>query len=180
MAEGFFFLPMLTNEPQWVAAYTSPRAEKTVTARIANELQLETYLPMHHVLRQWSDRVKRVEVPLIPSYTFVKMREADRYRVSEINGVAGFVTFRTSGIAVISQREMDDLRRLAESMEEVYIHNTEQLHKGAHVEVVAGEFTGLRGTIVKGCADGNFAVQIEKLNISLVISLESELVQVVD
>ena len=46
----------LTQQPQWVAAYTSPRAEKIVTERIANELQLESYLPLHRVLRRWYER----------------------------------------------------------------------------------------------------------------------------
>ena len=92
---------MLSQTPQWVAVYTSPRTEKAVTARIANELHLETYLPLHHVLRKWSDRIKSVEVPLIPSYTFVKLRECDLHRVREISGVAGFVSFRETGIAVI-------------------------------------------------------------------------------
>ena len=171
---------MLSQEPQWVAVYTSPRAEKTVTARIANDLQLETYLPLHHVLRKWSDRIKRVEVPLIPSYTFVKLREADIHRVREIYGVAGFVRFRDTGIAVIPEREMEDLRRLAESLQAVYVYNTDHLKKGAHVSVVAGEFAGMEGSIIKDCKDGNFSVQIEKLNISLVISLEPDVLQVTD
>lgn len=171
---------MLTQTPQWVAAYTAPRAEKTVTARIAKELGLETYLPLHRVLRKWSDRVKSVEVPLIPSYTFIKLREADIYHVREINGIAGFVTFRSTGIAVIPEREMEDLRRLAKSLHEVYVYNTDHLKKGAHVDVVAGEFKGMQGTIIKDCSDGNFAVQIEKLNVSLVINIEPAALQVTD
>ena len=171
---------MLSQTPQWVAVYTSPRAEKAVTARIANELQLETYLPLHHVLRKWSDRIKSVEVPLIPSYTFVKLREADIYRVREIYGVAGFVRFRDTGIAVIPDREIEDLRRLAESMQAVHVYNTDHLKKDAHVAVVAGEFAGLQGIIIKDCKDGNFAVQIEKLNLSLVVRLEPDVLQVTD
>lgn len=171
---------MLSQEPQWVAVYTSPRAEKSVTARIADDLQLETYLPLHHVLRKWSDRIKSVEVPLIPSYTFVKLREADIYHVREINGVAGFVSFHGTGIAVIPEREIEALRRLAESLHTVHVYNTDHLKKGAHVSVVAGEFKGMNGTIIKDCNDGNFSVQIEKLNISLVISLESAVLQFIN
>ena len=171
---------MLTQEPQWVAAYTAPRAEKAVTTRIANELRLETYLPLHHVLRKWSDRIKSVEVPLIPSYTFVKLREADLNRVREIVGVTGFVRFRESGIATIPEREIENLRRLADSMQAIHLYNTDHLKKGAHVSVVAGEFAGMQGSIIKDCADGNFSVQIEKLNLSLVIDLEPATLQVID
>lgn len=170
---------MLSQTPQWVAAYTAPRAEKKVTARIIEDLHLGAYLPLHHVLRKWSDRVKSVEVPLIPSYTFVKLRECDLLKVREVNGVVGFVSFRGTGIAVISDREMEALRRFAESLHEVHVMNTEQLKKDAHVAVVAGEFQGLQGTIIRDCREGNFSVQIDKLNISLVIDLEPDVLQVI-
>lgn len=170
---------MLTQDYQWVAVYTSPRSEKTTAARVAQDLKLETYVPLHRVLRKWSDRMKSVEVPLIPSYIFVKMRECDIFRVSEVNGVAGFVRFRSTGIASIREEEIEALRRLAESMEEVHVLNTDQLKEDAEVRIVAGPFEGLTGTIVKDCSDGNFSVQIHNLNISLVMSIEQDVLEAI-
>lgn len=170
---------MLTQDFQWVAAYTAARSEKTVAARIKEDLKLETYVPLHRVLRKWSDRMKSVEVPLIPSYIFVKMRECDIFRVSEVCGVAGFVRFRSTGIAAIREEEIEALRRLAESMEEVHVLNTDQLKKDAEVRIVAGPFEGLTGTIVKDCSDGNFSVQIHNLNISLVMSIEQDVLEAI-
>ena len=167
----------LTQQPQWVAAYTSPRAEKTVTQRIAAELQLEVYLPLHRVLRKWSDRVKSVEIPLIPSYTFIKMRECDLWQVREIKGVCGFVSFPSTGIAVISETDMQSLRRFAESKAEVYINNIDQLRVGAHVKVVDGEFVGMEGVIVGDNHNGNFAVEISGLNLYLSVAIQQELLQ---
>lgn len=169
---------MLSQTFQWVAAYTAPRSEKKVTTRIIDDLHLEAYLPMHHTLRKWSDRVKMVEVPLIPSYTFVKLRECDLMKVKEVYGVVGFVSFRGTGIAVISEKEMEAMRRFAESLHEVYVLNTNNLKKGAQVSVVAGEFQGMQGTIVRDCKEGNFAVQIANLNMSLVINLPPDVLQV--
>ena len=171
---------MLSQDPQWVAVYTAPRSEKKVTARIAEELHLETYLPLRRTLRKWSDRIKSVEVPMIPSYTFVKLRECDLWRVREVYGVVGFVSFRSTGIAVISEKEMEALHRFADSLHEVYVYNTERLKKGAEVAVVVGDFNGMRGVVISDCKDGNFAVQIEKLNISLIASLEPDVLQVVE
>ena len=166
---GALFLFMsLTNKPQWVAAYTSPRAEKMVTDRIAADL-----------LRKWSDRMKSVEVPLIPSYTFIKMCERDIWRVRDVKGICGFVSFPSTGIAIIRQSEIDSLRRLADSMESVYVHNTNQLHKGTPVQIVAGYLKGMKGTIVKDCKDGNFSIDIRKLNISLVVSVEQDVLQAI-
>ena len=169
----------LSNIPQWAAVYTAARAEKTVTDRLSQELNLETYLPMHRVLRKWSDRVKSVEVPLLSSYTFVKMTERDIFHVRQVRGVSGFVSFPSSGIAVIPQGEMDAMRRLVESKEQLYVHNTLSLHKGAKVRVVAGDFEGMEGTIVHNCSEGNFAVHISNINISLTINIEPDALQVI-
>jgi len=169
----------LTDKPQWVAVYTTARAEKAATQRIAQDLLLETYLPMHRVVRQWSDRMKLVEVPLLPSYTFVKMTEHDILNVRQVRGVSGIVSFPNSGIAVIPQQDMDAMRRMVESKEAVHVYNTLSLHEGAAVRVVAGHFEGLEGVIVDKCPDGNFAVQIAHLNIYLVMTLEPAVLQVI-
>ena len=160
----------LSQIPQWVAVYTSPRAEKTVTLRITQELGLETYLPLHRVLRKWSDRMKSVEVPLIPSYTFIKMRECDLWNVRDIYGICGFVSFPSTGIAVIPEQDIANLRQLADS---------DMLRYGAHVRIVAGEFQGMEGTIVKNVQEGNFSVKIGGLSVRLVVKLEPDVLQVI-
>ena len=170
----------LTQTPQWVAAYTAPRAEKKVTDRIVQEVGLEAYVPLHRVLRKWSDRVKSVEVPLIPSYTFIKLRECDLWSISNIKGFCGFVKFPSSGIAVISEQDMDNMRRFAESLEEVYVRNTDQLHVGAHVLVTGGVFEGMSGVITRNESGGNFAVEISGLNLYLMATVQQELLRVVD
>ena len=58
-------------ESKWYAVYTNPRAEKQVHKRLI-EAGIESFLPLQKTLRQWSDRKKVVEKPLISSYVFVK------------------------------------------------------------------------------------------------------------
>ena len=170
----------LTQTPQWVAAYTSPRAEKKVPDRIVQDLGIEAYVPLHRVLRKWSDRVKSVEVPLIPSYTFVKLRECDLWSVRGVQGICGFVTFPSTGIAVIPERDILSIRRLAESMEDIYVRNTDQLKTGAYVRVIGGEFEGMTGVITDDKHGGNFAVEVAELNIYLTVTVQQELLQVID
>jgi len=122
--------------------------------------------------------MKSVEVPLLPSYTFVKMTERDIFYVRQVQGVSGIVSFPNTGIAVISQREMDAMRRLVESKEAVYVHNTNSLKKGAKVRVIAGYLEGMEGTIIHDCKDGNFAVNITNLNMSLIAHIEPAILQV--
>ena len=54
---------MSDNEKIWHALYVRPRSEK----KVANELidmGFEVYLPVITVVRQWSDRRKKVIEPL--------------------------------------------------------------------------------------------------------------------
>lgn len=55
---------------QWFVFYTKSRQEKKVRDLLLKS-GYEVFLPMHKVMRQWSDRKKKVEVPLFNSYIFV-------------------------------------------------------------------------------------------------------------
>jgi hypothetical protein len=56
---------------QWYALQIRPRFEK-LAARHLNDKGYEGYLPVYTARRRWSDRMKSVEVPVIPGYTFCR------------------------------------------------------------------------------------------------------------
>ena len=58
------------SDLRWFALYTRHRFEKKVAARLEDK-GIESFLPLHTVLRQWSDRRKKVEEPLFNCYVFV-------------------------------------------------------------------------------------------------------------
>lgn len=63
----------MENNPlkyNWYAIRVKSRSEKKVLFDLV-ELQIEAYLPIQRKLRQWSDRKKWVETPLISGYVFV-------------------------------------------------------------------------------------------------------------
>ena len=78
---------MLTSEPQWVALYTNPRAEKKVDQNL-REAGFESYLPLRRELHTWSDRKKWVETPLLKSYAFVRITNLQLSLVRSIVGVS--------------------------------------------------------------------------------------------
>jgi transcriptional antiterminator RfaH len=71
-------------EPKWCVAYTRPKSERRVAASIA-EMGIESYLPTHKVVRQWSDRKKKMDVPLFSNYVFVKVDDTKRRLLFSIN-----------------------------------------------------------------------------------------------
>lgn len=163
------------NDAQWVAVYTKARAEKKVAENL-NALQLKpgcegvrSYLPLQHQLHSWSDRKKWVDVPLFTSYVFVRITQRQLEYVRSTDGVAWVVGFGKSSLpAFVPQREIDALRRLMDKQMQVFVEQTDKLHKGAHVKILTGAFAGMEGSLVSDCKDGNFAVSVTALNSSIV------------
>ena len=74
----------------WFVIYTKSRQEKKVALEL-EKMGITVYCPMINQIRQWSDRKKKVEVPLISSYVFVQLKERDRETVFEVPGIVRYV-----------------------------------------------------------------------------------------
>lgn len=166
---------MLNDTPQWVAIYTNPRAEKT-TAKNLQDLGFETYLPLQCKLHRWSDRWKKVEVPLITSYLFVKMRKKDVEPIRSANGVSFIVSWHGNA-AVIPDSEIESMRRLVDADAQIHVMNDSELKKGAHVRIIEGQFAGMEGTLISNCSGGNFGISISGLNFALVMDIEASILE---
>ena len=70
----------------WYVVYTKPKWEKKVAEQLINS-GIECYCPLITQVRQWSDRKKKVEVPLFNSYVFVQLPDAERNKVFQSVGV---------------------------------------------------------------------------------------------
>ncbi len=130
-----------TKPIYWYAVFTKSRAEKKVYERLL-ENEVESFLPIFTTVRQWSDRKKTVKLPLIPSYVFVKMPEKNLRDILPIHGIVG-VLKHLGKPAKIFDYEIDNLRILCDSQEEVKSTNDVRVLKGDTVEVTNGPFMGL-------------------------------------
>ena len=166
---------MLSDKPQWVAVYTSSRAEKQVAARLT-EAGIENYLPLRRVKHRWSDRIKIVEEPLIKSYTFARITAKQEYSLRGINGVVWIIAFKGK-VATIPDEEIEAMRQFVESEKPVAVYETSKLKFGAAVEITDGPFKGRRGEIVSDCKDGNFAIRIDALSFSLVVDVNQNILR---
>jgi transcription antitermination factor NusG len=155
-------------EEKWYAVYTRPRAEKQVYQRLT-ESGVETYLPMQKTIRQWSDRKKMVEKPLLSSYLFVKVQPKNFPVVYKIYGVVKFVSFEGQPVS-IPQKQIDTLRLLIDSNAEIEV-SSENFAKGDNVEVVAGALSGLTGELIKIGTHNRFVVRIDRLDQNLILKI---------
>ena len=75
---------------KWFVVYTKPRHELKVLDRLS-VLGIESYTPTKIEVRKWSDRKKKVTVPLLPSMVLVCLEEDEVNKVFEVPGVKRFL-----------------------------------------------------------------------------------------
>ena len=93
----------------WFVVYTHPKAEKKVAERL--ELAgFKCYLPLLTEWKQWSDRKKKVQKPLLNSYVFVKIEEESKKNVLEVSGVVRFV-YWLGKPALIKDSEIETMQQ---------------------------------------------------------------------
>src|SRR5207244_3565690 len=78
--------------PCWYAAYTLPRHEKAVAEQLARSL-IETYVPLYRAVRGWRGRRAEVDLPLFPSYVFVRISLTEHLKVLRHPSVVRFISF---------------------------------------------------------------------------------------
>tara|TARA_B110001450_G_scaffold20551_1_gene18715 strand:- start:13459 stop:13920 length:462 start_codon:yes stop_codon:yes gene_type:complete len=94
----------------WNVIYTKPRAEKKVEERL-NNFGIKAYCPVKEDIKQWSDRKKKISVPVLPSMVLVKIDEKQRNRVFDIPGVIRYM-FWLGKHALVKEEEVDLLKSM--------------------------------------------------------------------
>ena len=164
------------KKPQkaWYAVYTNSRAEKRVSDRL-EELGIETFLPLQKTLRQWSDRKKLVEKPLISSYVFVNIIPRDYFTVRKIDGVVKFIMIERKPVP-IPEAQITNLRILCGSDSEVLMSNNVYA-QGDQVEVVIGSLTGLRGELIRVGRKHKVVIRIVQPGMNLTVDIKSNAIR---
>jgi transcriptional antiterminator RfaH len=98
---------------KWFVLCTKRRNELKVTERLSN-LGVKVYTPTKIEIRQWSDRKKKITVPLLPSMVLVQVLEKEVDRVFEIPGVLRFL-FEHGKRASVSNEEVLAMRSYVEA-----------------------------------------------------------------
>jgi transcriptional antiterminator RfaH len=156
----------------WYALYTKSRQEKKVYAEM-EKCGLTAYLPLETKIRQWSDRKKKVEEPMIRSYVFVKSSEKEYYDILNISGAVRYVTFEGKA-ASIPEWQIDAMRTLLDhSLPHHY--SEEQFLKGEQIKITEGPLKGYEGEVVND-SKGKQKLIIRIANIGYSMVIESPLV----
>lgn len=153
------------SQPNWYVLYTKPNYEKIVDRRLSKK-GVETFLPLHVEYRQWSDRKKRMEVPLFQRYIFVNIRPENRYQVFE-TGVIKFVS-QEGAPAILKQKEIDSIKQLLYG--NPIVSNADFI-EGEMLRVVNGPMQGLQGILINRKGSNRLAVRLEIMNRYLLVDI---------
>jgi transcription antitermination factor NusG len=105
------------EQKKWHVIYTKPRWEKKVHA-LLEARNIESFCPINRTIKKWSDRNKKVNMPLFPSYGFVYILEEEKLKVREIPGVVNFVYWLKKP-AIIRSTEIEKIRNFVEKYENI-------------------------------------------------------------
>jgi transcriptional antiterminator RfaH len=153
---------------RWFAAYTKPRSEKKVYERLV-EAGFEAYLPLQKIMKQWSERKKMVEEPLLRSYIFVRVNEKEYHQAIKIMGTVRYVCFEGKGVP-IPDRQIETLKMLLKQDFDVQILD-EKLALGDRVEITYGAMNGFEGRLVKHKGKDMAIIEIESVSHQICVTL---------
>lgn len=132
---------------RWYAVYTKSRAEKKVHSELVRK-QIECYLPLISVRKQWSDRIKVIEEPLLKGYILVKVSNKEYYDVLVTQGALHYVSFGGKP-ALIPDCQVDDLKVFMSCFNCSVEVTSERISKGDYVRVIAGPLKNVNAEVVE-------------------------------
>ena len=147
----------------WYVVYTKPKWEKKVAERLT-EMGVVAYCPLIAKISQWSDRKKKVMVPLFNSYIFVQIADKDRSQVFEIPGAIRYL-FWLGKPAVVKNSEIETIQEWL-SVPETYEVSLDQWKKGDKIILESGPFVS-QTAVIQEVKQNHYILILESLGCTL-------------
>jgi transcription antitermination factor NusG len=148
--------PGSDREMKWLIAYTLPKAERKVLKKLET-LGISAFLPMQKVVRNWSDRKKKLEVPLFPNYIFVHAFNNRLYDPLKVKEIVRYVSFNGRP-AIVPESLIDSLRKMLNGKVEV---SNEEIKCGMRVRVEDGPFMGIEGKLTRYNGESRLVIELD-------------------
>lgn len=137
----------------WIAFYTKPRCEKKVAQELRKR-DIEIYIPIQIQIHRWSDRKKKIEIPIIPMVVFAKVDECQMATISQHVHIIKFISYPGEKKAArIPETQINNLKFILGQSDTPVEFDYTPFKIDDTVEVIRGYFKGLKGEIHE-CSDG--------------------------
>lgn len=158
------------HNPAWFAVQTRSKHERIASHHLAM-LGVSHYLPIVSEIHRWSDRRKKVELPLFPGYLFVQILAQVERRVQVLRtpGIVRFVGSSPEG-APIPDVQIEFVRRLID--EKVPWTSHPFLKAGQRIRIRGGALDQVEGVFLRRNGEGALIVSIDAIQRSLAVSIQ--------
>lgn len=139
--------------------------------KVINKLEIlgiQSYLPLHQVVRDWSDRKKKLIVPLFPNYIFIYVSDKKRHETFSVKEIVRYVSFEGKP-ATVHNTTIDSLKRILEERVEIEVENC--IGVGTPVRINRGPFVGVEGVVVNRHGNTRLIIQITALQRCVAVNI---------
>jgi len=158
-----------TDAKAWYAVQVKATHEKRV-ASLLDYSRFEWFLPVYESKRLWSDRIKRVQLPLFPGYVFCRFGPCGRVTILKTPSVIRIVGVGYTPLPIPDQ-EIAAIQRVVRSGLGVLPHPF--LKAGEWVRIRGGPLNGLEGLIVDLRHRDRVIVSVSLLQRSVAVEIDS-------
>ena len=148
------------DNKSWYVIYVRSRHEKNVHSALLDK-GIDASLPMRTVVRKWSDRKKKLQLPLFRGYVFVNIDlKIDSLNILKTLGVVKFIGIRQKP-SRIPDEQIHWIHMMA--AESATVRNEKGIPVGQRVRVMAGPFKGTKGVVKRVGNRSRLVVLIESI-----------------
>jgi transcription antitermination factor NusG len=134
------------QSPRWYALYTNSRHEKRVALHLSQR-QIEHYLPLYRTERKWKDGSRVIlDLPLFPSYLFIRIPRRERGRVLAVPGALAVVGGTGGEPAPLPDATVEALRS---GLELLSAQPSPLVTVGQRVRISSGVLAGFEGIVIR-------------------------------
>jgi transcriptional antiterminator RfaH len=155
-------------EKKWFVVYTRPQQELKVASQLS-AMGITNYCPTITLVKQYSDRKKKVTKPLLSSYVMVELEENQRNKVFACNGIVRYLFFLRKPAVVPAS----DIYLMQDHLNGVYNDfKVTTLSVGDSHTITEGPFSGVTGKVVE---TNNKKVKLELASLGMRITLKKQI-----
>ena len=149
---------------KWFVLYTRPNQEIKVAEQL-KEMKISCFCPTVTVIKQYSDRKKKILKPLLPCYVFVFIEEEKRNDVFSVFGIVRYM-FWIGRPATVRENEIELMKQHLNGVYQSV--SLTKLTRGQLYKISEGVFSGRIGKVVETQKN---KIKLELQSLGMIVTL---------
>jgi len=153
---------------KWFILYTKPNQEIKVADQL-KEMNINCFCPTVTVVKNYSDRKKKMLKPLLPSYVFVNIEEAKRNDVFLAFGIVRYM-FWLGKPAIVRESEIELMKQYLNGI--YHSVSLTKFTRGQLYKISEGLFSGKIGKVVE-TQKNKIKLELQSLGVIVTLRLKT-------